>query len=86
MGAGRGATSAPLAARACRAACWSGGFDGSEQGERGVQIAGVLAGGGGHGADVLVALVIPFTADGYEIDAAVLEAHVDRLIRERAPG
>jgi hypothetical protein len=28
----------------------------------------------------------PFTADGYEIDAAVLEAHFDRLIRERAPG
>jgi dihydrodipicolinate synthase/N-acetylneuraminate lyase len=31
-------------------------------------------------------LVTPITADGYEIDAAVLEAHFDRLIRERAPG
>ena len=35
---------------------------------------------------VLVALVTPFTADGSEIDAAVLEAHVDRLIREGAHG
>ena len=30
---------------------------------------------------VLVALVTPFTADGSEIDASVLEAHVDRLLR-----
>jgi hypothetical protein len=52
-GRGRGATSAPLATRACRAACWSGGFDGAEQGERGVQVAGVVAGGGGHGAGLL---------------------------------
>jgi 4-hydroxy-tetrahydrodipicolinate synthase len=35
---------------------------------------------------VLVALVTPFTADGSEIDAAALEAHVDRLIREGAHG
>ena len=35
---------------------------------------------------VLVALVTPFTDDGSEIDAAVLEAHVDRLIREGAHG
>ena len=35
---------------------------------------------------VLVALVTPFTAYGSEIDAAVLEAHVDRLIREGAHG
>lgn len=37
-------------------------------------------------AGVLVALVTPFTADGSEIDAAVLEAHVERLIREGAHG
>jgi 4-hydroxy-tetrahydrodipicolinate synthase len=35
---------------------------------------------------VLVALVTPFTADGSEIDAAALDAHVDRLIREGAHG
>ena len=35
---------------------------------------------------VLVALVTPFTADASEIDAAVLDAHVDRLIREGAHG
>lgn len=35
---------------------------------------------------VLVALVTPFTADGSEIDASLLEAHVDRLIREGAHG
>lgn len=35
---------------------------------------------------VLVALVTPFTADGTEIDAAALEAHVERLIREGAHG
>ena len=52
-GRGRGATSAPLAAGACRAECWSGGFDGAEQGERGVQVAGVVGGGGGHGAGPL---------------------------------
>jgi 4-hydroxy-tetrahydrodipicolinate synthase len=37
-------------------------------------------------AGVLVALVTPFTADGSEIDAPLLEAHVDRLIREGAHG
>ncbi|MDT0353089.1 dihydrodipicolinate synthase family protein [Pseudonocardia charpentierae] len=37
-------------------------------------------------AGVLVALVTPFTADGNEIDAVALEAHVDRLIREGAHG
>jgi 4-hydroxy-tetrahydrodipicolinate synthase len=37
-------------------------------------------------AGVLVALVTPFTADGSEIDTAVLEAHVDRLIRAGAHG
>lgn len=37
-------------------------------------------------AGVLVALVTPFTADGSEIDAAVLDAHVDRLIREGVHG
>lgn len=37
-------------------------------------------------AGVLVALVTPFTADGSEIDAGVLEAHVERLIREGAHG
>ena len=35
---------------------------------------------------ILVALVTPFTADGSEIDAAALDAHVDRLIREGAHG
>ena len=35
---------------------------------------------------VLVALVTPFTADASEIDATVLDAHVDRLIREGAHG
>ncbi len=35
---------------------------------------------------VLVALVTPFTADGSEIDAGGLEAHVDRLIREGVHG
>ena len=35
---------------------------------------------------VLVALVTPFTADGREIDGALLEAHVDRLIREGVHG
>jgi 4-hydroxy-tetrahydrodipicolinate synthase len=35
---------------------------------------------------ILVALVTPFTADGSEIDAAALEAHVERLIREGAHG
>ena len=35
---------------------------------------------------VLVALVTPFTADGREIDAALLDAHVDRLIREGVHG
>jgi 4-hydroxy-tetrahydrodipicolinate synthase len=35
---------------------------------------------------VLVALVTPFTPDGSEIDAAALEAHVDRLIREGVHG
>ena len=29
---------------------------------------------------ILVALATPFTADGGEIDAAALEAHVDRMI------
>lgn len=35
---------------------------------------------------VLVALVTPFTADAGEIDAAALEAHVERLIAEGAHG
>jgi 4-hydroxy-tetrahydrodipicolinate synthase len=35
---------------------------------------------------VLVALVTPFTADGTQIDSALLEAHVDRLIRAGAHG
>jgi 4-hydroxy-tetrahydrodipicolinate synthase len=35
---------------------------------------------------VLVALVTPFTADASEIDAAALQAHVERLIREGAHG
>jgi 4-hydroxy-tetrahydrodipicolinate synthase len=35
---------------------------------------------------ILVALVTPFTADGREIDAALLDAHVDRLIREGVHG
>ncbi|MFP5346188.1 MAG: dihydrodipicolinate synthase family protein [Actinomycetes bacterium] len=35
---------------------------------------------------VLVALVTPFTPDGSEIDADVLQAHVDRLVREGAHG
>jgi 4-hydroxy-tetrahydrodipicolinate synthase len=35
---------------------------------------------------VLVALVTPFTADASEIDAAALEAHVNRMIREGAHG
>jgi len=35
---------------------------------------------------VLVALVTPFTADGGEIDAAALEAHVERMIREGVHG
>jgi 4-hydroxy-tetrahydrodipicolinate synthase len=35
---------------------------------------------------ILVALVTPFTADASEIDATVLEAHVDRLIREGSHG
>ena len=35
---------------------------------------------------VLVALVTPFTAEGSEIDAAALEAHVERLIRAGAHG
>jgi len=35
---------------------------------------------------ILVALVTPFTADGSEVDVPVLEAHVERLIREGAHG
>src|SRR3712207_1201631 len=35
---------------------------------------------------ILVALVTPFTADGSEIDATALDAHVDRLIEEGAHG
>jgi 4-hydroxy-tetrahydrodipicolinate synthase len=35
---------------------------------------------------ILVAIVTPFTADGSEIDASALEAHVDRLIGEGAHG
>ena len=37
-------------------------------------------------AGVLVALVTPFTADGSEIDAVALEAHVERLIQEGVHG
>ena len=35
---------------------------------------------------VLVALITPFTADGAEIDATALEAHVERLVQEGAHG
>ena len=35
---------------------------------------------------ILVALPTPFTADGSEIDATALDAHVDRLIQEGAHG
>ena len=35
---------------------------------------------------ILAAVTTPFTADGSEIDAAALDAHVDRLIQEGAHG